>query len=571
MSEAGPVPSTPKPTAAEDELRRVLKRYQEEGTVFLSGADGIRYRVSSLDADGCAVEQPDASEPAQCTFALYAEKRTQILHSGGSHPFLSLDPSAAVRATVLQSEKLALSADRRTILFVQDADQALDILCDCLRRLRVDREDPPKLYKPAMLACVFEAMKRDELCANRIEFDWVLPRFRAKIKALGQDAGDAQAAYAFYHLTRELFWMLCYVDPSLPLHDRKRSPSAVRERVRHATLKDTFWNALQTEGAIDRVLGLLENRWFGDRAVARDAPAASTKQSLADLAERLLIEEEFLKTLADLLEDKRQVILYGPPGTGKTFVAREVARHLAGSPDRVEIVQFHPSYTYEDFVEGFRPALLQNQPAFRLRKGPLRRLARAAADGNPRFLVIDEINRGNVAKVFGELYFLLEYRDEAITLQYRPGKRFHLPRALYLIGTMNTADRSIALIDTALRRRFYFLPFFPDAPPVKGLLRRWLLREKKENLLWVSDLVDRANALLGPNRHGLIGPSYFMRPALTPEFFRLIWDHAVMPYLEEQFVGAESQLEQFRLEKLSPERFATASEGGAADAAGGTP
>jgi hypothetical protein len=564
------VPNTTKPPDANEELRRVLGRYREEGTVFLSGADGLRFRVRSLEADGCTVERLDTGEAARCTFALYAEKLAQVLEAGGACPFPSLDPSPAVRATVLQSEKLALSADRRTIHLVQDADQALDLLCDCLLRLRVDREDPPKLYKPALLACVFEAIRREELSANRIEFDWVVPRFLRKIKALGQTAGEAQAAYAFYHLTRELFWMLCYVDPLSPLHDTKRSPTAVRERVRHATLKDTFWRALQTEGAADRVLGFLSKRWFTERPAEAEGPTDGTEKSLRDLADRLLIDEGFLKTLADLLADKRQIILYGPPGTGKTFVAREVARHLAGSPERVEIVQFHPSYTYEDFVEGFRPVLVQHRPGFRLRQGPLRRLARAAGDGKPRCLVIDEINRGNVAKVFGELYFLLEYRDEAITLQYRPGKRFQLPKALFLIGTMNTADRSIALIDSALRRRFYFLPFFPDAPPVKGLLRRWLLKQGKGDLLWVPDLVDKANALLGTNRQGLIGPSYFMRQTLTADFFRLIWDHAVMPYLEEQFVGAEGQLEQFRLEKLSPERFGKPSDGGRADAPAGT-
>ena len=145
--------------------------------------------------------------------------------------------------------------------------------------------------------------------------------------------------------------------------------------------------------------------------------------------------------------------------------------------DAVKIVQFHPSYAYEDFVEGYRPHLHNGgQPGFRLVEGPLKRLALRASE-NPdvvHVLLIDEINRGNIAKVFGELYYLLEYRDEAIDLQYGGGQGFSLPKNLWLIGTMNTADRSIALIDAALRRRFYFVPFFPDQPPIRGLLRRWL-------------------------------------------------------------------------------------------------
>ena len=139
------------------------------------------------------------------------------------------------------------------------------------------------------------------------------------------------------------------------------------------------------------------------------------------------------------------------------------------------LVQFHPSYAYEDFVRGFRPALVGNgQPGFELKDGPLlnaaKRKQRPSRDEN-HFLIIDEINRGNLAKVFGELYFLLEYRDEAITLQYQRDEdeeKFSLPRNLYIIGTMNTADRSIALVDLALRRRFYFVEFHPDDEPVRG-------------------------------------------------------------------------------------------------------
>jgi hypothetical protein len=162
-------------------------------------------------------------------------------------------------------------------------------------------------------------------------------------------------------------------------------------------------------------------------------------------------------------------------------------------------------------------------------------------------LLIDEINRGNVPKLFGELYFLLEYRDEQMHLQYSLDE-FALPSNLWLIGTMNTADRSIALLDAALRRRFYFVPFFPDQPPVAGLLRRWLQRNKPE-LVWVADVVDRANVLLNDANAG-IGPSYFMRANLDEAWVERIWEHAILPYLGEQLFGQTDRLSEFALPRL---------------------
>ena len=186
--------------------------------------------------------------------------------------------------------------------------------------------------------------------------------------------------------------------------------------------------------------------------------------NLSVLADELTLPVHFLEEIEVLLEDKKQVIFQGPPGTGKTYVAQKLAMHLAGSANHVTLVQFHPSYAYEDFVQGFRPTLLDNgQPGFKLTDGPLLRAARYASK-NPNtkhFLVIDEINRGSIARVFGELYFLLEYRDSKMNLQYA-NEPFSLPGNLYIVGTMNTADRSIALVDLALRRRFYFVEFHPD-------------------------------------------------------------------------------------------------------------
>jgi 5-methylcytosine-specific restriction enzyme B len=160
--------------------------------------------------------------------------------------------------------------------------------------------------------------------------------------------------------------------------------------------------------------------------------------TLEELADKLLLDVEYLRNVQRLLEDKRQVIFYGPPGTGKTYVARELATLFAARPDQAEangavtLVQFHPSYAYEDFVQGYRPVA---GGGFALRDGPLKRAADVArADGSGiHVLVIDEINRGNIAKVFGELYFLLEYRNHELRLQYSD-EPFTLPENLWIIG-----------------------------------------------------------------------------------------------------------------------------------------
>ena len=273
-------------------------------------------------------------------------------------------------------------------------------------------------------------------------------------------------------------------------------------------------------------------------------------KTLQDIARALLWDVGHLKEIEWLLDDKRQVVFYGPPGTGKTFVAQKLARYFAGTELRTALVQFHPSYAYEDFIEGFRPT---EAGGFSLREGPLKRIAQEARDApeGQHVLVIDEINRGNLAKVFGELYFLLEYRNSQISLQYSDDQ-FKLPENLWVIATMNTADRSIALVDAALRRRFYFVPFFPDEPPVKGLLDRWLRAKEKPEMLWVAEVVDAANRILDEldKRDMAIGPSHFMRDDLDDEWVKRIWKHSILPYVEEQLFGETERVKEFELDTL---------------------
>lgn len=267
------------------------------------------------------------------------------------------------------------------------------------------------------------------------------------------------------------------------------------------------------------------------------------------LAEDLLLDVKFLEEIEELLEDKKQVIFYGPPGAGKTYVALKLAEVLSGGSDEVspvEVVQFHPSYAYEDFVEGFRPT---EDGAFKLRRGKLLSIAERAIQNPDKkfFLIIDEINRGNVAKVFGEMYFLLEYRDRDIQLQYSE-EPFRMPENLYFIGTMNSADRSIGLIDSALRRRFHFVSFYPTEDAMKNLLRDWLAKNAP-SVSWIATAVDNANELLG-NPDFAIGPSHFMKKDLTEDLARKIWRRSIIPYVEDFFFNQKEKAKDYDLDRL---------------------
>ena len=169
-------------------------------------------------------------------------------------------------------------------------------------------------------------------------------------------------------------------------------------------------------------------------------------------------------------------------------------------------------------------------------------------------LIIDEINRANLPKVLGELLFLLEYRGEAARVLYRPDVEFRLPANLWLIGTMNTADRSIALVDAALRRRFHFVPFVPDLAgrsPISQVLRRWV--EANGELETLPDIVDKVNnqlrAALGGD-HLLLGPSYFMKKGIDETALRRVWEFQIEPLIEDLFFAEPERVNAFRFERV---------------------
>jgi 5-methylcytosine-specific restriction protein B len=257
-------------------------------------------------------------------------------------------------------------------------------------------------------------------------------------------------------------------------------------------------------------------------------------------------DRDLLSQWVNAVERKGQAIIYGPPGTGKTFVARHLARHLVGGGDGfVEVVQFHPAYAYEDFVQGIRPKPgADGGLDYPVVPGRLLEFCREARTRAGKcVLIIDEINRANLSRVFGELMYLLEYRDEEVPLA--SGGVFRFPDNVRIIGTMNTADRSIALVDHALRRRFAFLALYPDYDVIAKYHTYW------ETGFPVGGLVDTLKKLndVIADRHYEVGISYFLRENLESEI-EDIWRMEVEPYLEEYFFDQPEKANRFKWDEV---------------------
>jgi 5-methylcytosine-specific restriction enzyme B len=284
---------------------------------------------------------------------------------------------------------------------------------------------------------------------------------------------------------------------------------------------------------------------------------ATSTNRYADICEATYLGEKFFADCERLLKTKKQIILQGAPGTGKTFVAEKLATLWAGDAKRVKVVQFHESYGYEDFVHGIRPQRdpVTQQTAFVPTQGLILNFCEAiekdkTVPPNNYVLLIDEINRAKTARVFGELLYLLEYREKEVELQN--GNGFSIPSNLYIIGTMNTTDKSIALVDYALRRRFAFLDLVPVKDGQSSVLGKWMESKGIGNAADVEQLfIALNNAVAQKGEALMVGHSYFMQEQavdekwFSDELLRFTWDYYIMPLIAEyEYQSSRAELEE---------------------------
>jgi len=327
------------------------------------------------------------------------------------------------------------------------------------------------------------------------------------------------------------------------------TPASVLAASREA-LVDSMVNIYRTVWPLF-LLATLEEPWPAIEAylgLERPAPP-NPAFSRDDVAAELGLPRDIIAGWLAGLQRQGQAILYGPPGTGKTYAARALARHLvAGGYGRIELVQFHPAYAYEDFVEGIRPESRDGQLSYEVRPGLLRQFCDEARQwpDSTFVLIIDEINRANLSRVLGELMYLLEYRDQQVRLAVS-GDSFSIPANVRLIGTMNTADRSIALVDHALRRRFAFIRLAPRW----GIVERFFAAHELAgvDLKKLQETVDRLNGEIEPDYR--VGITFFLRERLG-EQLESIWRMEIEPYLEEYFFDQP--------DKVAPHRWANISD-----------
>lgn len=298
-----------------------------------------------------------------------------------------------------------------------------------------------------------------------------------------------------------------------------------------------------TKGEYDFIMDIIRDE---NPIPDKDYEPYGKDQFLADV----YMTEEKYDTLVALLSKKQNIILQGAPGVGKTYAAKRLAYSIIGSKDdsRIEFVQFHQSYSYEDFIMGYKPT----GGGFELQNGVFYRFCQKAGNtpNLPYFFIIDEINRGNLSKIFGELLMLIEkeYRGTKATLAYN-GLPFSVPKNVFIIGMMNTADRSLAMIDYALRRRFSFYSMEPGFTS-EGFQTYLKALDNETFGMLVDRIIDLNVEITKDSSLGsgfCIGHSYFCnQKECTDEWMQSVVEYDILPTLEEYWFDEPAKIQKWQ-------------------------
>ena len=269
-----------------------------------------------------------------------------------------------------------------------------------------------------------------------------------------------------------------------------------------------------------------------------------------DFLNDVYMDKKQYVTLKNLLLNKKNIILQGAPGVGKTYTAKRLCYSILGKMDtsKVEMIQFHQSYSYEDFIIGYRPS----ENGFKLVKGPFYNFCDKAREdtNNDYFFIIDEINRGKLSKIFGELLMLIEPDKRGHKMQLLYGdEKFSVPENLYIIGMMNTADRSIAMIDYALRRRFAFYEF-ESAFETKSFREKMQKINNPKYLALIDEIIKLNQAISQDSSLGSgfqIGHSYFCvsDDKINDEWLNSVVDYEIIPLLKEYWFDEENKVKEW--------------------------
>lgn len=439
-----------------------MRTYADERIVFMSPRRDARYMVTLVADESCTIGRLDSSKSeVVVTLSGYSTKLAWLKDHNGRANREDLDSTVAKHMTYLQSTAMALAADRQTAVRLDDSQVVTQQFIELVLGIQA-----ATLYKPTILALVIEGIRDRKLAHNRIEFDWLLPRFVERLREHGRtDAGEQQLAEGFARMANDLFWLHAYRDPLELLPLDRPTPALIRDRVSHARLHEAYWQALQQPDCQKQVLDALAKRWWPEMN-----PPPPPKNGFCDSMEQLvdaIASKGFIfhpwqvATYVTALRTKPFVILAGISGTGKSKLPDLVSKLTSGTCERVSV---RPDWTdssevlgYVDLNDRFRPGRVLQQ-------------AREAADDPKKFYVclIDEMNLARVEHYFAEVLSAIEDRQpspiggfqstalisQKLPLEFLEWQEQVLPSNMGIVGTVNMDESSHGFSRKVLDRAF---------------------------------------------------------------------------------------------------------------------